>query len=66
MQLCVFLFGMQHSHLMTGPASSDDGSSDGYRGGQLALQDVADLLGAHRQGKLDWGICERDNGSEFR
>lgn len=57
---------MQHSHLMTGPASSDDGSSDGYRGGQLALQDVADLLGAHRQGKLDWGICERDNGSEFR
>lgn len=60
-QLRVFLFRMQHTHLMTRPAYSDDRSCYGHRSGQLALQDVTDLLGAHRYGKFGWSIYEREN-----
>lgn len=57
---CVFLFRTQHTRLMPGPAyGGHDRSGYGDRGGQLALEDVPDLLGANGDGELSRSVCER-------
>lgn len=45
-------------NLITSRANSDDRSCYRYWSGQLALEDIAHLLGADCNRQLNWSICE--------
>lgn len=58
MQVRVFFFCGQQTNLITQRADGDGRASYRYRSRQLALEDIAHLLGADCDRQLNWNICE--------